>query len=497
MKKIEELYRLIHSMSQAEKRYFKLYSKKYKQAGKSNTVQLFELLDKQKEYNEVVLKRKLKKLKVVPSLRNYLYNLILQCLTDFFSKNEKEYEVRQMIVQARILTNKMLYKQAKKILLKAKKIAYELYFSFLWVEINRDLFYNERLLLGSDRKAELPFFEDVKRGLQTELIIYETIQKYDELREITFLFDEGMIDRATFEKKEVAIIEALRAMPKTDNYVAEINKNFCYSHYYDNKRDREANLKVCLDNLTLIRKVKEEGRMVRPWIYINVLSYLVIPLYEAGRLEECQRYLEDLEACILEQTTGNEQVRFYFTYAAYASYINYQKEDYTAILELANTFKHKYLDQQKTSIVSVRYHLYMRFLFSAFVLCNYDETIFWVNQVEELPALTGHHYMEKMAQILLLWSHYELKNYQLVENLSSRFIRQLNGTSTSNLKTFLKVIFRFINQHAGIEPTGQRAIQQLYASFSVLLAEQFSQLNQEEESYKEFEALLNTWLASK
>ncbi len=495
MKKIEELYHLIQSMSQAEKRYFKLYSQKYKKGNKSNTILLFELLDKQKDFDLLILKRKLEKIGVSPSLRNYLYNQILQCLSDFFSKNETEFEIRQMLIQAQILTTKMLYDQAKKILLKAKKIAYEYNFSFLSVEISRNLFYNERLLLGSDRKAQLPFFEEVQKGLKTELVVYDTIHKYDELQNLTFEYYDGSMDTDTFWKAEEEIITYLRELPITDNLIAEINKNLCYSHYYSHIGDHESNVEVCFKNLEFLQRLKSEGRVIKHWTYINVLIHLIQPLFIVGRIEECYEYLNELEKHIIEHSEGNEHVRFYYTYAALFTDVSYAEGKFEPICKLAATFKEQYLDRQNTAILSIRYHLFTQFIYSHFLLGVDDEVILWIEEMEQLPTLIGHDYVKQQVRIIHLLVHYKLGNYQFVDNLANRYVRQTVDLKEKNFLQFIRSVYRFILKHFTYEPITKKDKQKLLNKFTEKLKEDFAELHVKDNKYKDFEELLERWVA--
>jgi len=58
MKTSDQLHELIHALTKSEKRYFKIYSSL--QAGNKMYVRLFDLIEKQKQYDEAKLKSKLK-----------------------------------------------------------------------------------------------------------------------------------------------------------------------------------------------------------------------------------------------------------------------------------------------------------------------------------------------------------------------------------------------------------------------------------------------------
>jgi len=53
------LFQLIHSLEKAEKRHFKLYIKRSSSKEELKIVQLFDAIDKMKDYDEKVLLKKL------------------------------------------------------------------------------------------------------------------------------------------------------------------------------------------------------------------------------------------------------------------------------------------------------------------------------------------------------------------------------------------------------------------------------------------------------
>src|SRR5438876_959749 len=88
MKPSDELYQLIKTMTKAEKRKFKIDASK--ESGQSGNIRLFDAIEKQtrilRDYDEEKLKIELKDRNLVKrlySLKNYLYNLLLNSLTDY------------------------------------------------------------------------------------------------------------------------------------------------------------------------------------------------------------------------------------------------------------------------------------------------------------------------------------------------------------------------------------------------------------------------------
>ena len=131
------LYDLIKSLTQAEKRFFKMkFSSK-----KSNAIplKLFSLIEKQKDYDEKALKSKLAGenwLKQFPALKNHLYQMVLQSLDDQHAKKDYKSTIRQLVRQSKYLRSRGLRSQAETLLDKAMHMAEQYENSLLIYEIN-------------------------------------------------------------------------------------------------------------------------------------------------------------------------------------------------------------------------------------------------------------------------------------------------------------------------------------------------------------------------
>lgn len=113
-----QLHELIHSMTKAEKRHFKIYA----QIGSKNTpkyLTLFNFLNTQSNYNEEMMKRK----GFGSEVKNFLYEKILESLHIFHLRKSPDSELRLLLSQIAILFEKKLWNQMRKRLKKARQIA--------------------------------------------------------------------------------------------------------------------------------------------------------------------------------------------------------------------------------------------------------------------------------------------------------------------------------------------------------------------------------------
>lgn len=126
MRKTDQLFALIKSMSKAEKRYFKLYSTF--QSGSKNYLELFSMLDKQVSYNEAKVRKRFEGEKFLSQLhvtKNYLYNLILKGLEMLHQGKTVKAQVPSLLSRIDILMDRELYTQALKLWKKTNKMALE------------------------------------------------------------------------------------------------------------------------------------------------------------------------------------------------------------------------------------------------------------------------------------------------------------------------------------------------------------------------------------
>ena len=127
MKKSEALHKLIHSLSANEKRFFKIYASRHTIGEQNNYVKLFSLFDSQKIYNEQEINKLAKHsdfIKYFAAEKNYLYNLILDCLDIYHKESSIDRQISKLVNIGRILIDKKLDHQAVQTLKKAKDLAY-------------------------------------------------------------------------------------------------------------------------------------------------------------------------------------------------------------------------------------------------------------------------------------------------------------------------------------------------------------------------------------
>ena len=119
------LFQLIHSLEKGEKRHFKLYIKRNSSNEDLKIVQLFDVIDKLSEYDEIKLLKRLPTVQKtqLSNLKSHLYKQILASLRLLKSADSMDLQLNEQFDYAHILYKKGLFMQSLKLLERAKEIA--------------------------------------------------------------------------------------------------------------------------------------------------------------------------------------------------------------------------------------------------------------------------------------------------------------------------------------------------------------------------------------
>lgn len=133
----DQLFKLVKSLTKAEKRNLRLYAKRIQDNDDLKFLQLFDLIDKMDHLDEGVIFKKIKGLdkSQFSNLKRHLYKQILTSLRLIHINRKIHIEIREHIDFAQILYGKGLYLQSLKILGRAKKLAYKVSNEILILEI--------------------------------------------------------------------------------------------------------------------------------------------------------------------------------------------------------------------------------------------------------------------------------------------------------------------------------------------------------------------------
>jgi hypothetical protein len=251
MKTSSELFELIKCLSKSEKRYFKLSFQ-----GRENAkyLILFDEIEKQRTYNEEVIKEKYKNEKFVKQLtftKNYLYNSILNSLISFNRSRSSETQLTEMVIKLRILFNKNLFIKYFKSLKKFKIKAWEYEKFYILLEILR----LQRLIFETKK------FRTVNQELlyKEEKLVLEKISNLGEYSKL-FYYSQSLKRKAGVAGMKQSAGEADRILKEkllqNEKYALSVQATEYYYHIktvlYSIKGDRKNQYEACKKRLLCI-----------------------------------------------------------------------------------------------------------------------------------------------------------------------------------------------------------------------------------------------------
>ncbi len=239
----DSLFELINALTKNEKINFKKFISQNASGKDSGYVLLYDILDKQKEFNRTdavnsLLKKDCKD--NYSEIRNYLYNKILDFLANFHSTDSIQRYVDNEILKAQVLFEKNLSADSKKILSQAKEIAKknELHLQILKIIRLEQMLVN-KLKVDNISNVYHEFSNEQKVEIEklTNSITYTNL--INQL--FSFYINENQIRDVSLlqEIEKIMKHELLTDYAKAITHNSKINFYYAKIYYYNLKSDKE------------------------------------------------------------------------------------------------------------------------------------------------------------------------------------------------------------------------------------------------------------------
>ena len=417
MTKTDQLQELILSLSMNEKGYFKKYCKMYSSQKDQKYLKLYEVMEKEKAYNEKTIFKKLKgevEEKKLPTLKNYLYRLILKVLEHFYSNKYPDLEISNAINQARVLYYKGLYEHAKKVLKKARKQAeqYELLYQI------GEIMELEQKLFNTSAKAKTSYQEN-RQYFDLELLNLERLKNLIHCKDL----ERKIIDpywlkgQNTGEKINLEhLLQELNITTEGDktSVTAQLHcNNALVIHYYVNEGNLPEAFRYAEQNFNLIKEFPKIS-MQDDRKYIRILyAYLgfCMPLKKEDAFLKGLDLLESFKSKDFQKQVEVFDMKYnlYFNYVllfgrlsdSQQYFSKYQKE-----LPL-------YMEYLSTRSQIILHHL------TAFIYHlneDYSLALTTINQIFTLEEDNTRIDIQSVARIQDILLHFELENWELIKS---------------------------------------------------------------------------------
>lgn len=448
---IDQLFALVKSLSKAEKRNFKLYATRSQSNENLKFIQLFDLIDKMKEYDESFFFKKMKGLTKpqLANLKRHLYKQILASLRLIHIPKNIEIQIREQLDYSRILYNKGLYLQSLKLLERTKGMASSQHFNLLYLEVIEFQKLIEERHITRSRTVKGKVDKLLNEATQTSKIINHSCELTN--LKITihgYYIRKGHIksseDRAEVEKffeEHLARIEL-----KDLSFFEMVYLYQAYVWYYFILLDFEN----CFDYaLKWVSPFNEQPNIKQedPDLYLRGLHYVITSLYNLRREDEMKAFMEKFDSFSNSHTkklnTISKTLIFLYGYNAKINH-SLLKRDYQSGIALIPWIERniqKYRSFLDTHRIMVFYYKIANLHLGA---KNYDAALEYL--VPIIQSNSGHLRVDIQgyARILQLLIHYDLKSYDFLSYLvpsTKRFLDKME-----DLNKLQKTVLNFFGE---------------------------------------------------
>ena len=486
------LFELVKSLSQTEKRYFKLFLQNQVKGDSDSYTRLFDSIDKQKEYDE----SKLGPFRHLAVMKVRLEESLLWSLQDFHSSKSISEKLRRDIRSIEILFHKRLLEHAKKQIAKSKKTAehYEEFLS-LYQLLKWELKIINAQAFGSVSEAELKktyqqaedCLEKIKNANQYAMFsdtVYLRIRKAgffrnkDDFKKFARMMEHPLLRSAGNAES----MEASYYFHSTHIGFAELQGNYRDAHRH---------------NLEILKGMEKNSQHIQkdPLKYLSMQQNLVVWQYQLKEYENTLVSLEKLKQFILQHRTSLSETLFSrtFFYVNTVFLLVYGRlGDYETGVRSIQAFKREF---EKHKIHPLNKENEWMFYDAAGALYfgagNFSEAIRWYNKIVNDKEGDIRNDMQCLTRIMSLIAHYELGNQDLLRYMvkwTYRFLIKRN-----RLYTFETIILDFIGKkslHMNTRKETVAAFTELKKDLEKLLPDKFQRRPLDDFEYIE-------WLESK
>ncbi len=464
----DHLFKLIKSLTKAEKRNFKLYVNRIGDGENTKFISLFEAIDKQANYSEEEILKKTSSIKPsqLPNLKANLSKNLLTSLRLMAQQTDVDIMLRQQLDYAKILYNKALYQQSLITLNKAKQQAQKVHREILYFEMVEfeKLIESQYITRSIESRAdELTLESDT---LNNRISLSAALSNLA-IRLYGFYIKNGHIRN---EEDQIILTGFFhRYMPSFEfDKLKFYEKLYLYqSHvwYYLILQDFVMVYRYSLKWVELFND-NPEAICNQSDLYIKGINNMLDGLYFSQDYVRFEKTLNSLKRIREEgkiQMSKNVELllyQHYYTHSINWYYMEGKFSDGTLIIPEIVSFLDKndiYLDNH---VVLVFYYKIACLYFGS---GDNRNTIKYLNLVINFKDVELRGDIQCFARILNLIAHFEMENFDLIEYLVKTTYRFLS--KMEDLHRTQKELLFFLRRLPTTPP------EQLNEAFKVLLKE--------------------------
>jgi pentatricopeptide repeat protein len=430
MKPSTELFDLIKSLSKSEKRFFKLSSSL--QSGEKNYLKIFDYIERQRKYDEEDLKSNFAKstfIKHLPSEKNHLYKLVLKSLRAYYSDQSVSSQLKQEIKNVEILYKKALYKECRKFVKRAKKLAIDHEKFYYWFEL---ISWEKKLLEEAIEQGDFDY--DIDKLIEEEAVVIAKLRNLAEYQilysKINHVFRSGGFTRNATERKVVDEIADYHLIKGKNTAISTRATSICY--YIKGlcaATNREYDDAFLFFNK--VRTILDKDKKLRSDLskrYVLTIAHLIRGYVDNGNFEEAARLMQEMKDLSKEKGFKSLDIEVSIFTVGSNSELNYynRKGEFSksiamveGIIEKTKEYKNKISKEQE---ILFAYNI----AYAYFGMEDYKKALYYLNKVLNDNEQHLRQDIYSFSRIFNLIIHYELENYDFLEYMIKSTSRYLN-----------------------------------------------------------------------
>jgi hypothetical protein len=434
---------LIHSLDQAERRYFTVQAKRHVMGKKNSYLKLFEAIVGKAAPDDETLK------KIVPaeqlaSQKHYLFQMILKAMRGYESGKGSRVILREWLQDIAYLESKCLYGPCAKLLAKAKKLAAQFerfQDTLVLLEIERRLV---KVMLR-DRLAESLAQIDRERmeAMRRLDVQYQYIELYDRL--FTQVRQQYRLERQsaleTISKLMQLPLLAVASHPTS--FHAKSYFHLCTAYCHQLKGDFEQAQQSYEANIAHW-DAQPQWAKEEPYQFQRALSNYLALCHTTQQTASVPQILQRMAT--LQGHTFQERAEHFSNYHFFHFHDCMNAWRFEEAIQNAPEIEKGLLlygdimpDSRRIIFI---YNLMVMFLF----LGQSKEALKWLNKLIHGDKSEARQDAQRAARIFLLMLHYDLCNLDLYDHLFPMVQRYLKPYGTNafeqQMLDFLKALYR-------------------------------------------------------
>ncbi|HMK02590.1 MAG TPA: hypothetical protein VK489_00280 [Ferruginibacter sp.] len=423
---LEETYELIKSLSRTEKRYFKLFARF--QQGDKSYLKLFDIIDKQLKYDGKAINRKLlekNKVSNLPAVKKYLFEQIIASIKSYGAYKDLDSDHTDLIETYKVLHYKGLHGQSERLLKKIKSIT-----------LQDDAFIRHFYVLLLEYLREM-FNADDQNPDRVQQVLEEKNHTLDIIKNYTMVGDpfsyqrlylrKKLYCRTKKEKDELTRLMAPVLKTKETDMMSRTalamrNMGLC-DYYMAIGRPEKAfeTSKVYLE----LRKNAGSSDKIDATAIAENLQHLWLCI-RSGIYEEFEDNIEKFK--VLLSTIKNQQ-KFMIGYERWYNYsfIYYiRRGQFTRAQEFLDSEKKTMARISNEFSMKAKIMLWYFTAYNHYAMKDHKAALKMIQRIMNNANEEMEEY--SFAKLLLMFIHYDLKNYELLEYQVRSYQRLLQKT---------------------------------------------------------------------